>query len=154
MGTVIARQKMPYRGLLGMLAVVTVAGCMAGPASGPAAPGHGQSASPSAQTAVACGGQCGPPYELMVQFLPGTPRAAAQKLLTSCTDHNPVVIRVGTLRDVDGGLTQAMIYTRVFGDTPRTAGCSHVCAVPTGCESWRGGLIEALPACPLLPYRR
>jgi hypothetical protein len=82
--------------------------------------GRGTAAPPA--TGKWCAGQCGPPYELWVDFRPGTTHAAAQKLLTSCTDHNPVVIRVGPPRDVGGGLTRATIYTQVFGDTPRTAG--------------------------------
>jgi hypothetical protein len=71
---------------------------------------------------VACGGQCAPPYELEVGFQPGTTHAAAEKLLASCADHNPVVIRIGTLREVGGGGIRATVYTRVFGDMPRTAG--------------------------------
>jgi hypothetical protein len=52
MGTVTASRRMLCRGLLGLLAAVAVAGCTASPASGPAAPGHGRSTSPSALTAV------------------------------------------------------------------------------------------------------
>lgn len=39
-------------GWLGLLATVAVAGCMASSTPGPAAPGHGRSASPAATTAV------------------------------------------------------------------------------------------------------
>jgi hypothetical protein len=73
-------------------------------------------------TPIACAMQCAPPYELNVYFHPGTTPAAAHKLLTSCTDHDPVVIRIGTLRDLGGGDSQAMIYTHAIGKTPRTAG--------------------------------
>jgi hypothetical protein len=55
MGAVMASRTMLYRGLLGLLAAVAVAGCTAGPASGPAPPGHGRSASPTALTAVSPG---------------------------------------------------------------------------------------------------
>lgn len=78
-------------------------------------------------TAV-CGTQCGPPYELSVIFQPGTTLAAAQQLLTACTDGDPVVIRVGPLRDNGDGTSQATIYTKVLGESPRTAGlltCLH-----------------------------
>jgi hypothetical protein len=73
-------------------------------------------------TPVACGGQCAPPYELQVDFHSGTAHAAAQKLLTSCADHNPVVVRIGTPRDIGRGVNRAIIYTQAFGNTPRTAG--------------------------------
>jgi hypothetical protein len=76
----------------------------------------------SAKAPVACAGQRAPPYELQVGFHPGTAKAAAQKLLTRCADHNSVVIRVGMLRDAGGGAVQAMIYTKAFGDTSRTSG--------------------------------
>lgn len=69
----------------------------------------------SSSAPVPCAGQCRPPYELMVDFRPGTTQAAAQQLLTSCTDNNPVVIRVGPLRDIGGGVSRAFIYTQVFG---------------------------------------
>jgi len=59
MGTVMASRRMLYRGLLGLLAAVAVAGCTASPASSPAAPGHGRSASPSALTAVSPGAASG-----------------------------------------------------------------------------------------------
>jgi hypothetical protein len=87
---------------LALPAIVSISGCGSAPAS--------------------CGGQCAPPYELQVDFQPGTAHAAAQELLTSCAAHNPVVIRIGTLHDAVAGDIRAMIYTRVFGDTPRTAG--------------------------------
>jgi len=79
-------------------------------------------------TAVTCAGQCGPPYELQVDFKPGTTHAAARNLLVSCTDRDPVVIRVGAPRDVGKGFSRAMIYTQVIGNTPQTAGlltCLH-----------------------------
>lgn len=69
---------------------------------------------------IACAGQCAPPYELQVDFHPGTTHNTAQKLLASCADHDPVVIRAGKLRDLGGGISQAMIYTHVLGDTSRT----------------------------------
>ena len=73
---------------------------------------------------VNCAGQCAPPYELEVDFHPGTSPAAARQILQSCAGHNPVVIRIGTLRDQSGppGWSRALIYTRVFGKTARTAG--------------------------------
>src|SRR5271166_6915355 len=52
----------------------------------------------SSTSAIACAGQCAPPYELQVDFHAGTTPATAHKVLTSCAGHNPVVIRVGTLR--------------------------------------------------------
>jgi hypothetical protein len=70
---------------------------------------------------VICAGQCAPPYELQVDFQPGTTHAAAENLLASCADHNSVVVRIGTLRAA-GGAIQAAVYTQVIGDTPRTAG--------------------------------
>jgi hypothetical protein len=59
MGTVMARRKMLYRGLLGLLAAVTVAGCTASPAPGPAGTGHGRPTSPSALPAVSPGAASG-----------------------------------------------------------------------------------------------
>ena len=46
-------------GWLGLLATVAVAGCTAGPATGPAAPGHARSASPAATTGVSPGAASG-----------------------------------------------------------------------------------------------
>jgi hypothetical protein len=91
---------LPASGALALLALAGINGCGSAP--------------------IACAGQCAPPYELQVDFHPGTTHTTAQKLLGSCADHDPVVIRVGTLRDLGGGISQAMIYTHVFGDTPRT----------------------------------
>ena len=77
----------------------------------------------SSTSASACAGQCAPPYELQVDFDAGTTHAIAQKVLTSCAGHNPVVIRVGTLRDLGGDVgSTAIIYTHVFGDTAQTTG--------------------------------
>ena len=93
--------------------------------TGPGAAVQSAAAKPtSGSTLVPCAGQCGPPYELMVLFQPGTTHAAAQQLLTSCTDHNPVVIRVGPLGVDPAGLSRAFIYTQVFGprNPSRTAG--------------------------------
>jgi hypothetical protein len=59
MGTVMASRRMLYRGLLGLGAAVVIAGCTASPASSPAAPGHGRSASPSALTADSPGAASG-----------------------------------------------------------------------------------------------
>jgi hypothetical protein len=76
---------------------------------------------------VTCAGQCAPPYELQVYFHEGTAPAAAEHVLTSCADHNPVVIRIGKLKD-HAGEWSALIYTHVFGNTPRTTGllrCLH-----------------------------
>jgi len=93
--------------------------------TGPGAAVQSAAAKPaSGSTLVPCAGQCGPPYELMVLFQPGTSHAAAQQLLTSCTDQNPVVIRVGPLGVDPSGLSRAFIYTQVFGPSnpSRTAG--------------------------------
>lgn len=76
----------------------------------------------SSSIATACAGQCAPPYELQVDFRPGTTHAAAQKVLTSCGGHNRVVIRVGTLRDRGDAGSTATIYTHVFGNTAHTSG--------------------------------
>ena len=70
----------------------------------------------------ACAGQCEAPYEMDVAFQPGTTHASAQQLLTSCTDHDPVVIRVGPVTVEPGGTSHALIYTQDLGYTPRTAG--------------------------------
>jgi hypothetical protein len=59
MGAVMASRRTLYRRLLGLGAAVVVAGCTASPASSPAAPGHGRSASPSALTAVSPGAVSG-----------------------------------------------------------------------------------------------
>ena len=59
MGAVMAIRRMLCRGLLGVLAAVAVAGCTAGSASSPAAPGHGRSASASALTTVSPGAAAG-----------------------------------------------------------------------------------------------
>ena len=66
---------------------------------------------------VICAGQCAPPYELEVDFHPGTSPAAAEKILNSCAGRNPVVIRIGTLHDLSAppGWSRALIYTHVFG---------------------------------------
>jgi hypothetical protein len=47
-----------------------------------------------------CAGQCTPPYELEVDFHPGTSPGAAEKVLNSRAGRNPVVIRIGTLHDL------------------------------------------------------
>jgi hypothetical protein len=82
----------------------------------------------------ACGGQCAPPYVLQVDFHPGTTPAAAQRLLTRCAARNPAVIRIGSLRELGGGLSRAMIYTRVLGPTARTSGLFK-CLQSTGVAS-------------------
>jgi hypothetical protein len=69
---------------------------------------------------IPCAGQCAPPYELLVQFRAGTPDATAQKILGSCADHDPVVIRVGALRNIPEDQSEAYIYTHVLA-TARTA---------------------------------
>jgi hypothetical protein len=74
----------------------------------------------TASAPVACAGQCAPPYELQVLFRAGTPDATAQKILGSCTDHDPVVIRVGAPHNTPGDQSEAYIYTHVFA-TARTA---------------------------------
>ena len=76
----------------------------------------------SGTSATACAGQCAPPYELQVDFRTGTTHAAAQEVLTSCAGHDPVVIRVGTLRDLGDAGSMATIYTHVFGNTAQTSG--------------------------------
>jgi hypothetical protein len=70
---------------------------------------------------VICAGQCEPPYVLQVIFARGTTAATAAKILRTCADHDPVVIRVGAVRK-RGVESQAYIYAHVFGDTARTAG--------------------------------
>jgi hypothetical protein len=77
-----------------------------------------------AHVPVISAGQCAPLYELWVDFRPGTSPAAAEKILKSCAAHNPVVIRIGTLRDLSAprGWSRVLIYTHVFGQTARTAG--------------------------------
>ena len=69
-----------------------------------------------------CAGQCAPPYELQIDFHSGTSAAIAEEILRMCADHNPVVIRVGALKDLPTGWTRALMYTRAFGSTARTAG--------------------------------
>lgn len=59
----------------------------------------------------ACAGQCAPPCELQVNFSAGTAHTTAQKVLTTCVDHNPVGIRITRLRVLGGGLSQSLIYT-------------------------------------------
>jgi hypothetical protein len=76
----------------------------------------------TAAATTTCAGQCAPPYELQVDFHPGTALAAAQHVLRSCADHNPVVIRIGRLEVQATGRRRALIYTHVFGNTARTAG--------------------------------
>ncbi len=76
----------------------------------------------SGTVAIPCAGQCAPPYELQVVFRAGTTHAAAQKVLTSCAGHNPVVISIGTLRDLGDAGSTATIYTHVFGNTAPTSG--------------------------------
>jgi hypothetical protein len=76
-------------------------------------------ASCTAGAPVACAGQCAPPYELQVHFRAGIPGATAQKILGSCVNHDPVVIRIGTLHDIPEGRSEAYIYTHVFA-TART----------------------------------
>jgi hypothetical protein len=70
---------------------------------------------------VTCAGQCAPPYELQVDFHPGTSLAAAEHILSLCADHDPVVIRTGKVEDEASGWRRALIYTHVFGKTARTA---------------------------------
>ena len=72
---------------------------------------------------VICAGQCAPPYELEVDYHPGTSPTAAQKILKSCAGHNPAVIRIGTLHDLSAprGWSRALIDAHVFGRTARTA---------------------------------
>lgn len=76
----------------------------------------------SSTSATACAGQCAPPYELQVDLRAGITHATAQKVLTSCAGHDPVVIRIGTLRDLGDAGSTATIYTHVFGNTAQTSG--------------------------------
>jgi len=76
----------------------------------------------SSTSATTCAGQCAPPYQLQVEFRDGTTHATAQKVLTSCAGHDPVVIRVGTLRDLGDARSTVTIYTHVFGNTAQTSG--------------------------------
>lgn len=87
-----------------------------------------------ASATVTCAGQCSPPYGLQVDFHPGTALAVAEQVLTSCADHNPVVIRMGKLTDQSGGWHRAAIYTHVFGNTARTAGLLK-CLRSSGAEA-------------------
>lgn len=76
----------------------------------------------SSTSATACAGQCAPPYELQVVFRAGTMHSTAQNVLTSCAGHDPVVISVGTLRDLGDAGSTATIYTHAFGNTAQTSG--------------------------------
>ena len=69
---------------------------------------------------VACAGQCGPPYVLMVHFAPGTNPADADKAITACTSSSPVVIGIGALRGLRSPAgPEGLIYTKVMGVTGR-----------------------------------
>jgi hypothetical protein len=63
---------------------------------------------------------CARPYELQVFFRARTPGATAQKILGSCVDHDPVVIRIGALHEIPEHESKAYIYTRDFA-AARTA---------------------------------
>ena len=68
-----------------------------------------------------CGGQCGPPYQLLVIFRPGISMQAASAAMYRCAG-NPLVIRVGRVYRYRGnveppvqpGSLVATIYTRAM----------------------------------------
>jgi len=66
----------------------------------------------------ACGGQCGPPYQLQVIFRAGTPREMAVAALRRCAG-DPLVARTGNVRRFRGpgapsGSLTATIYTHAM----------------------------------------
>jgi hypothetical protein len=68
----------------------------------------------------ACGGQCGPPFQLQVIFRPGTSAQTAAAAMDGCA-ADPLVIRIGRVSrfrgpadaDPPGSLT-ATVYTRAM----------------------------------------
>jgi hypothetical protein len=88
------------------LSIVAAAGCI----------GAASCAGPKS-----CAGQCAPPYELLVNFRARTLPVQAEHVLHSCVANNPVVLRVGEVQRAGSG-SRALIYTRVVGNTKRTAG--------------------------------
>jgi len=69
----------------------------------------------------ACGGQCGPPFQLQVIFRPGTTTAAAAAAMDGCA-ADPLVMRIGRVYRFHGpadaeppGSLTATVYTRVMG---------------------------------------
>lgn len=71
----------------------------------------------------ACAGQCGPPFQLQVNFRPGTTTRAATAALSGCA-ANPLVVRIGRVDHSRGpagpprSLT-ATIYTSSMRATTR-----------------------------------
>lgn len=87
-----------------------------------------------------CAGQCGPPYQLEVNFPSATSAAVAQNILTSCADHNPAVVSVGKLRKRPGDWHTAVVYTHVMsmkGRTGRLINCLRASGKTAG-VSWPG----------------
>lgn len=68
---------------------------------------------------VVCAGQCQAPYELVVAFRAGKPRAAAQAALRACATQ-PSVIRVGPVTRFNTGQWQGRVYTRTLGRSTST----------------------------------
>ena len=62
---------------------------------------------------MSCGGQCGPPWELSVQFVPKTPLVIANDVLQRC-GRSPGVTSIGTpIRYGDG--VSAFVWTSDLG---------------------------------------
>lgn len=71
----------------------------------------------------ACGGQCGPPFQLQVVFRAGTTTRAAMAAMTDCAG-NPLVVRIGRVYHSRGpggrpGSLTATVYTRSMRATTR-----------------------------------
>ncbi len=71
--------------------------------------------------ALACAGQCRPPYQLQVLFKPGTTANAAGREARRFRQR-PEVDRVGPARKGVGGLEVVTFYTRDLGRGPKTGG--------------------------------
>ena len=81
----------------------------------------GSGASGAGASSAICAGQCAPPYQLRVTFTAGTSQATAEKVMSSCAEDNPAVIRAGTPHYLPNGMSRAIIYTRVFAGAKRTS---------------------------------
>jgi hypothetical protein len=75
----------------------------------------------------ACGGQCGPPFQLQVVFRPGTSSQAAAAAMTHCA-ANSQVVRIGRVHNFHGppdaeppGSLTATVYTRLLWPRTRTS---------------------------------
>ena len=74
----------------------------------------------------ACGGQCGPPFQLQVVFRPGTSPQAAASAMTHCA-ANPQVVRIGRVKKFHGppavetpGSLTATVCTQILWPHTRT----------------------------------